>query len=429
MSRTGQEIFRRRTAMALTWGLLAAVMISLFFLIFGEPVPDVEPGQPDSYSTSAIGYRALVDLLRKQAPVLISRSDSAAKASERVPLLLLDPRDTAAGLRQLEDLVVEAVAKDAPVVLVLPKWQGRPALDQPDRPGWVGAIRERASSAPQRVLTAALGWDEGTGPEISRPDSPQSWSSALPETAGLAAPSLALPQLFADDGLHFDSLLEAPEGLLVAQVQDVPLYVVADPDLLNTSGLSRADNALYAHRLLIDLLQPTSFVVAEEIHGYEITPSVWRALLRPPLVLVTLHLAALAVLLLWAGTGRFGRPQPAPVRVAPGKGTLIENTALLLGQGGHYDESVDQYLHWTVRHANQRFAPHGLPEGSRPQGLRQQVARLARLGKRRGVSVDLDAVARGVVALAGRGKEPRRALALAHDLYQWRKEMEDGRAS
>lgn len=426
MSKAGTQIFRRRTAVLLAWGLLAAVMISLFFMIFGEPVPDVEPGQPDSYSSSAIGYRALVELLQHQTRVLISRGSSAAKASDRVPLLLLEPRDSEAALDQLEDLVGAALAKGAPVVVVLPKWLGRPAFDPP---GWVQTIRARPPAAPEAVLTTALGWDPETGPEITRPDTPDSWSSALSGTEGLAAPSLALPQLFADDGLHFDSLLEASEGLLVAQVQGIPLYLIADPDLLNNSGLSRADNAHYAHRLLIDLLQPTSFVVAEEIHGYEVTPSVWRALLRPPLVLVTVHLAALAALLLWAGTGRFGQPQPAPARVAPGKGTLIENTALLLGQGGHYDESVDQYLQWTVRHANQRYTLRGLPEGSRPQGLRQQVARLAKLGQRRGVSVDLDAVARGVVTLAGRGKDPRRALALARDLYRWRKEMEDGRSS
>ena len=413
-------IFRPRTAAVLTWGLVAAVLVTLFFLIFAEPVPDVEPGQPDSYTPSAIGYRALVKLLDAEARVLVSRSDSASKASPEVPLLLLEPRDSPEGLELLEDLVAEALAKEAPVVVVLPKWRGDPGANPR---GWVEDVRPRPAGLPGRVLTTALGWSEESPARVLRPESVGAWSSTLDGTEGWRAPSLALPQLLPEDELHFEPLLATPESLLAARVRDVPLYLVADPDLLNTSGLARGDNALYAHRLLVDRLQARSFVVAEEIHGYAVTPSIWRALLRPPLVLVTLHLAALVVLVLWAGTGRFGRPLPAPPRVVPGKGTLVENTALLLGAGGHYDESVDQYLQWTARRAAERFS---VPTGG---GLRRLVARLARLGERRGVSVDLDRVARGVVTLAGRGKNPRRALDLARDLYRWRKEMEDGRAS
>lgn len=418
VERAAAPIFRPRTAAMLTWGLLGAVLVTLFFLIFAEPVPDVQPGQPDSYTPSAIGYRALVRLLDGAAPVLTSRSDSASKASPRVPLLLLEPRDSPEALEQLEELVAEALAKEAPVVVVLPKWSGDPGLDPR---GWVEKVRPRSPTVPDRVLTATLGWSEESAATILRPETVGAWTSSLAETSGLSAPSLALPQLLPEDDLHFEPLLATEKGLLAAKVQEVPLYLVADPDLLNTSGLSRADNALYAHRLLVDLLDPKSFVVAEEIHGYAVTPSIWRALLRPPLVLVTLHLTALAALVLWAGTGRFGRPLPAPPRVAPGKGTLVENTALLLATGGHYDESVDQYLQWTVRRTAERFS---VATGG---GLRRQVARLAGLGERRRVSVDLERVARGVVTLAGRGKDPRRALDLARDLYRWRKEMEDAR--
>lgn len=412
-------IFRPRTAAVLTWGLLGAVLVTLFFLIFAEPVPDVEPGQPDSYSPSAIGYRALVKLLGGEARVLVSRSDSATKASPGVPLLLLEPRDSPEGLELLEDLVAEGLAKKAPVVVVLPKWQGNPGASPR---GWVEEVRPRPVGVPGRVLATALGWSGESPSRVLRPESLGAWSSALSGAEEWRAPSLALPQVLSADDLHFEPLLATPEGLLAAKVRDVPLYLVADPDLLNTSGLARGDNALYAHRLLVDRLEARSFVVAEEIHGYAVTPSIWRALLRPPLVLVTLHLTALVVLVLWAGTGRFGRPLPAPPRVAPGKGTLVENTALLLAAGAHYDESVDQYLQWTARRTAERFS---IPTGG---GLRRLVARLARLGERRGVSVDLDRVARGVVTLAGRGKDPRRALDLARDLYRWRKEMEDARS-
>jgi len=471
---TGQErqgssrraLFRPRTAAFLTWGILGLLMVSLFFLIFAEPVPDVEPGQPDSFSHSAIGYRALLRLLQQEGSetVLVSRRNSATKVSERVPLVLLEPRSSPEGLEQLRDLIARANARRAPVVLVLPKWRGRPGTDPR---GWIEEALPLPPATPSRVLAVALdcslvGCDEAAGgdpaaepkaergagsetaptyglaAEISRPDTLGTWRSSLPGTGELGTPALVSPQLAvlnSDPDSRPESqrtrwveiLLETPEGALLFYVPDLRLHVVTDPDLLNTSGLARGDNALYAHRLLVDRLQPTSFVVAEEIHGYAIAPSIWRALLRPPLVLVTVHLAAFAVLVLWAGTGRFGSPLPAPPRVAPGKGTLIENTALLLGQGGHFGESVDRYLQWTVRRAERRFNPYGDGiAGARPQGLLRQVARLSRLGERRGVGVDLERVARGAVTLAGRGRDPRRALELARQLYRWRKEMEDG---
>lgn len=427
------ELFRRGTAAILTWAILAGLTVSLFFLIFGEPVPEVEPGQPDSYSRSAIGYRGLTRWLELQVPVLVSRGDSAAKASPRVPLLLLEPRNSEEGLRQLRRTVTAAMDRGATTVLVLPKWYGR--ADPSDPHGRVDWAVPRPTAPPSQVLAAALRDDQSDDlqsddpqsddrpsddrpSDIVRSDRVTGWQDQLPATAGLEAPSLVGAQLLEYDD-RFEPLLAAPEGILVAKVREHPLYVVADPDLLNTHGLARGDNAVYAHRLLVDHLRPTSFVIAEEIHGYAVTPSVWRALLRPPLVLLTLHLAGLALLVLWAGTGRFGRPLPLPPRVAPGKRTLIDNTAALLGLGGHYNQRVGQYLEWTVRRTARRFS---LAAG---EGLRRQVTRLARLGERRGVTVDLERTARSIVALGG--NEPQRALALAHDLYRWRKEMEDGR--
>jgi len=318
-------------------------------------------------------------------------------------------------LRELRKTLTAAMDQGATTVLVLPKWRGLP--DRLDPRGWVKRVVRRPASHPGRVLAGALPEAQG---DIEQPYRVTGWEGRLRGTKGLEAPSLVGAQLLGHDDL-FVPLLAAPEGILVAKVWERPLYVVADPDLLNTHGLARGDNAVYAHRLLVDHLRPTSFVIAEEIHGYAVTPSVWRALLRPPLVLLTLHLTGLALLVLWAGTGRFGQPLPLPPRVAPGKRTLIDNTAALLGLGGHDVQSVDQYLEWTVRQTARRFS---LAPG---EGLRRQVTRLARLGERRGVTVDLERTARSIVAL--RDKDPQRALTLAHDLYRWRKEMEDGRTA
>src|SRR5207245_1471038 len=124
------------------------------------------------------------------------------------------------------------------------------------------------------------------------------------------------------------------EGLLVALTPSGVL-VVADPDLVNTAGLGRGSNAAIARHLFVDVLGAKGLVVDETLHGFSHAPSIWGELFDFPLALVTLHLAAVAALAVWAALGRFGKAQKVPPRVAPGKRALIENTAALLGYGGH----------------------------------------------------------------------------------------------
>ena len=94
---------------------VATFAVTLFSLVFHEPVQE-RPGAADSYSRSALGHRALVELLEAEVPVLVSRGYSLPKASPERPLLLLEP---AAGTDRLAELVIDAYHEDVPVVVVL----------------------------------------------------------------------------------------------------------------------------------------------------------------------------------------------------------------------------------------------------------------------------------------------------------------------
>lgn len=413
-------IFERRTALALAWIGGSALAVSLFFLVFADPrTADETSWHADSFSRSAIGYHALARFLDSEVPVLVSRAYSAAKADAKHPLLLLEPPDAPA----LQDMVVAALGRGAPVVVVLPKWRGEPMAT---RPRWVRSVELLPPAMPVEMVRAALGKEAPTGFEILRlPDETTSWSSPLLGEGQSAALALAEPrQLLRDERRLFEPLAATGDHLLVAKAAGASLYVVADPDLLNTRGLARGENAVLVHRLLIEHLAPTAIVIDESLHGYRQATSVWRALLEYPLVTLSLHLSGLAALVLWAGSARFGRPLEPPPRVPPGKRTLVDNTARLFGLREHLKDSLERYFRLTVALAAERLRAGGRPTVE--SGFRQQMTALSRLGRRRGTRADIEDLGRLIARLPRDGLDARHVLELSRDLYHWRKEIVDG---
>ena len=253
------------------------------------------------------------------------------------------------------------------------------------------------------MLATAFGREQPETDAVVRLDSGESrdWTGPLADVGGIPE-IVRTPQLMRPDP-DLSVVLGSDRGALVAHSQDGFVWVVSDPDVLNTAGLARGDNPVLAHALLIGLLVPESLVVDEVIHGYARQHDLWRALIRFPLSCVTLHLLALAAVALWATTSRFGRPLPAPSRLPPGKLTLLDNTARLLALGGDVKRGLTRYLELTVRRAE--------PGATAAGGLRGQVGRLAALGRRRGASEDLEQLAGRVMRAPAAGMEPRQALA------------------
>lgn len=422
-----QPIFDRRSARILTWVAGVALAVTLFFLVFAdEPGGGEDSWGADSFSPSAIGYRALARLLEARVPVLISHHSSAAKTSPRRPLLLFEPPADFAALEQLRQMVRTALERQAPVVVVLPKWAGERS---PKQPRWLGRAVLLPEAVPETVLAAAIDGARAAVPDteaakassIRRFDlRSQRWQSRLDGDAEVPSPELPHPQLIAKSTLGWQPVVESVDGVLVARFPGTGLYLVADPDLLNTSGLGRGDNAVLAYRLLIEHLAPEALILDETLHGYRLASSVWRALLEMPLAAFSLHLAGLAALTLWAGSGRFGRPHQPPPRVAPGKRTLVDNTAGLFGLREHLQHSLEQYFRLTVARvaARLRIAAGG--------DLHRQVTALARLGRARGLDTDLEQLVRDVFRASAGAGDPRRVLVLTRNMYRWRKEILDG---
>jgi hypothetical protein len=386
--------------------------------VFGDALYDPPSAGADSFSRSAVGHRAFVELARAFGrPVVVSRHATADKARADAIVALLEPRVGP------EDEAREALLEDVNLaarrlLVVLPK---REALADPARPRWAASAAPLPVDDAQRVLDA-LELDL----RVVRPTGAAGWVGALP------APALEAPQLLAfppggaplPDGLA--PLVSCAEGILAAEWsasgndgEEWRTVVLADPDVLASHGLGEGDNAALALALLDRLgPEPLPLVVDETLHGFEQRPSLARELLRFPLVLATISAALAAALLAWAAAIRFGRPRAAPPPLAAGKLFLVEASAGLLRHGGDAGHAAAAYLHAAKDEVARRLRA--------PGDAGRLDAWLARAAAARGRAAELAALEERVRRLAGRRGAEEEAVRAARAIHRFREEMTHG---
>ncbi|HET7826383.1 MAG TPA: DUF4350 domain-containing protein [Anaeromyxobacter sp.] len=398
--------FGRRGAAWLAAIAAASLGAAAFLGLFGDALYDPPSFGADSFSRSAVGHRAFVELLRALGrTVVVSRHRTAEKA-EDAPVALLEPRvgpDDSARAGTFE--AIDGAARR--LLVVLPK---RGAFPDPTRPRFVAYAGLLPPEDPQRVLDAL-----GVNAKVVRPQrSIGGWRGDLP------APTVDTPQLFTASDLR--PVLETDEGILVGEIRAKGYHtiVLADPDVIATHGLARGDNAALAVALLDRLGRGDLPVIVDEtLHGLEEQPSIARELLRFPLVLATASALAAAALLAWAALVRFGRPgRPAPL-LAPGKLFLVDSTAALLRHGGSAGHAAQAYL----RAAKDEIV-HRLRQ---PGEAGETDAWLARAAEARGRDEPLRDVEERVRRLAARrGGGEEEAVRAAQAIHAFREEMTDG---
>jgi len=428
-----ERAFSRRTAVLLAIVGVVSLLATILLPLLGDDDPGHTRGA-NAYSKSPIGHHAFVRLLRDlDVPVVVSRHRSAHKVGYDDVLLLAVP--DAYEETELEEAIVVALDRGASVLVVLPKWDtrawdSRRDLDpDDDRRRGPFAPRHEAAEVLEVVWSALTRYVGGRAPPrevledaIIRDFQPPAggWQgvfhlgegAALPRYQGLAEATAGLLSVVWHD--------DDRAGSLIAAFDEAELYIVSDPDLINTSGLGAGDHAVLMYRFIADYLGAGAVVVDEVIHGFKKPDSIWQELFSYPLVLLTVHLIALLALALWAALGRFGRPVAPPPRVAPGKATLIDNTATLLALGGHVRYGLAEYLRANVRALARAYALSPRLDDD------ERLLALARLGRQRGVSVDLEHVAARALTVRDRKSHGPRAVALARKIYRFRLEMLDG---
>lgn len=391
----------------LVYGLIAAGVLAfaglVLMLAYGPPLREGEgQSQVDRaqmMSPAAVGYKGLVQLVGRfrQADIVSNPGDL-----DYEDLFVMAVGEST----RAEDVEwVRARRTGRATLIILPKWitarHGR-------RREWVTLVGRGAGDVPARAMGLQLRNAE---------------RSLRGETArgtdildGMTVPVPAFPQVI--EGPDLTPLLtRADGGVLVARIGEGPLYVVADPDLLNNHRLSDPRVARAALALLdaLNATDATSIRFGTFSDQGETAPvrapSLIRLAIEPPFLAMTLALLVAALLAGLHGAVRFGQPRREERAIALGKAALVENSAGLIKLAGREARLGPAYAD-VVRHDAARAV--GAPPALSGNALDAYLDRLSKGDGPRFTSLVTEVVwARDRHAL----------VAAARALFAWKKAL------
>lgn len=387
--------------------MIALVLVGIFafsgFTVLSVYAPDLrggEDGGTHALSKSAVGFAGAAALLKARgAPVVISRSP-LEHASAGLALRVLTPPLGA------EPKVLAAYAKDGPLLVVLPKWNVAP---DPARLGWVrkldldgGGARVLRDLSPSTVMY--------TRPGLTRP---VLHGAGGPFLAGTYLPLDRIDRLQAIIGDDWRPVLVDDEGhMVLAQWRDTSLYVLSDPDFMNTQGLKGLNNARAALAILEGLHGDDGVAFDVTVNGFKRSRSVLRLLFEPPMLGATLCALAAALLMGVHAAVRFGPAAGSGRAFALGKRALIDTSADLVRAARKEHELAPAY-------AALIEARVARAAGERDPGVADRTERLQGLERRRRPTQSLQALTEAARAARTRGE----TLSVAAKLFHWRSEM------
>lgn len=391
---------------ALTSAIMIGVGLLVFIAVFALLAwsPDLasknRAGQ-HPYSSSALGYGGLVKLLEAdEQTVTVSRLASSLEYSDGLLIVTL-PRF---GFNRAPDFDLENVSE--PALYVLPKWSG--FVDR-ENPSWQ---KDTDLLAPESVAAIAQDFDSDI----------RVWHLRNPGRVrtpfGSQNPNFEHKmQVLETDSL--ESVIRTPGGTLLAKVPGRDVYILSDPDLINTFGLARSDNARMALGL-IDWLKyfPEQPVTLDAtIHGFERSESLLRAIFDVPFLGATLVALATMLLITWGAFIRFGPPTPEDRVLSFGKKALAESSAGLISMARRESQMAPGYAQTVQRDMMKRL---GLPPSTSADDFAQTADRIA---KQKDLSSNWSQQ-KDLLTAPAAGRNELRDKALA--LWRWRKEMSDG---
>ena len=279
---------------------VVAIMVAIAVISFGGVMvlagwaPELrnrDQAGDHPYSTSALGYNGFVRLLEAQGyPVSVSRLERSLETRDWGLMIVTLP-----AFGNLD--IVEETNLQLPALVVLPKWYGRPdALN-------------RSRQADTRFLDAR---DLNDRLRNLYPDAEILRISITEQLEGEFEPGAIKPdvrlQMIRSDSL--ETVVGNEQGALVAYDAERGIYILSDPDMVNTFGLARVENAVFATRLVnyLRTSENEPILMDATLHGFERSENLLKMLFSVPYIGATLVALASAFLLGWAALVRFGPP-------------------------------------------------------------------------------------------------------------------------
>jgi hypothetical protein len=420
----------RTFSISVVLGMLAVGVVSFaaFILLsaFADDLRTSQDGGPHALSKSAVGFAGIVSLLRDEGrPVEVSRSP-LRNSRRAFTVLVLTPgpgeRIQPEKLRGVWDRIL----------IVLPKWEVRP---DGRHPGWVRAEGTLGvAEIDHAIIDLADGLKIKQSAEIGNVRlvpvgaSREIVPAKVDHLQTISGPGID-PLLSDENGGAVLALLKSPDDGDDAHDEPAnaahipvpsgfdnhgPIYVLADPDLLNTRGLASIETTkagLAALNLVSS--QPGPVVFDMTLHGLERSRNVLKLMFEPPFLPAILCLAFCALLIAigaFAGAIR----KTSGREIALGKKTLVENMALLMSLTGRNRGMGQRYVAMTRALA---AASTGLPARLTEQ---QQTELLDETTRQ---SAGLTGQFSKLAAETADASTPNELLQAANRLFRWRQEI------
>ena len=383
--------------------LLVSVVALAGLGVLSAYAPELKSGDDGgghALSRSSTGFGAMPVLLRNLGvPVTMSRGRLTPSSDES--LLVLTPTPSTQP-EQIDD-----INHAGATLIVLPKWNATP---DPKHPGWVRTM----GLLPAQTSLAPLSEHLRQGARLQSRDGRVTVALKRPDGTPLGAP------------VDVDALktLSGPDWVpVVTDDQDRPVlvrhattrvYVLADADLLSTHGLKTLNGARTAIALLDVVRAKDAPVIFDlTLHGMQRTRSLLRLMLEPPLLGMTLVLAALAAFAGYQAVVRFGPARESGRAIALGKRGLADNTAGLVRLARREHHMAAPYALLTrAAVARAIGAPRRLSEA-------ELDAFLDRVSRTTGAHSTYSALADQARA----AKTPGDLMRVAAALYRWNQEL------
>jgi len=322
-----------------------------------------ENNQANSYSPSALGHQAFIQLLNTIGiATRSSRYATLDKTRSASLLVIAEPPD-----RALTSNAVKKIMAAPNVLLILPKRQGDQANDNPDlqNPNWVSFQLLLKKITVQKISQKFI-----KKSRITRSQSKPLWRLTLQNIK----PTVNNAQFIKSDQLT--PLISSDKGIFVGQykTKSGTLWVASDPDVFTNFGLGQGDNAVFATRVIETIRQGDGPVIFDEIlHGFEILPNFWGSMFQIPFLIATITAIISIAILLWAASGRFGPARSPKPALAPGKTGLIETTVHLLSFGSFMPSLMLRYINLVTGDIKQDL---NAPTAMTPTANRQWIEQL-----------------------------------------------------
>jgi hypothetical protein len=290
----------------------------------------------------------------------------------------------------------------ATTLIVAPKWAAGP---DPQHRGWVVRLAALDPAMVSEMLSEVAPGIKLTQTEgSSRPTIQGQSVGAIEQLQTLSGDSVT-PIVVDDAGRTILARLNRDDGAHV--------YVLSDPDFLNTHGLADRGRARIGMSILETLSEPGQTIVFDvTLNGLGADRGILRMAFEPPFLGATIAMALAAGLLGWRAAARAGPAAPTRRAIALGKAALADNAAALLRLTGRERRLAPGYVRVVALQLVEELSGARRDES-------EAVAWLDRLAAAHRLPVPFSVLARE----ASEARTPMQMLEAAQKLHAWKQEI------